>query len=113
MYILLFTLEQEPIISLEEPDDCTRLHVAIHGLSESAVQQALEREHFGYLENHENAWLRVDTLRRLAQGCVEPDWSQRFEQMLHYAASKGWLDTEQTHVKGHCEWDETASENPG
>jgi hypothetical protein len=108
MYILLTALKQEAVVTLEEPDDCNRFHVAINGLSENVARQALVSEQVGQFVSREAAGIKIVALRRLAGGRVGPDWSTRFENMLRFAESKGWLNTDRTEVRGHCEW----SENP-
>lgn len=105
MYMLLSSAQHEAVVTLEEPDDCTRFHVAIHGLSEDAARQALAREELGMLDIHEAAWIEIAALRRLASGRVQPDWPERFEGMLRYAGRKGWLSSGGSSVRGHCEWD--------
>jgi hypothetical protein len=105
MYLLLSLVQQEPQFSLVEPDDCTRLHVAIErSLSEEVVKQTFLRENIGWLDDHQNAWITLDALRQLAVGSVQPDWPERFSAMLAYAERKGWLNAEKTAVSGHCEW---------
>jgi hypothetical protein len=104
MYILLSSAQGKAAVTLEEPDDCTRFHVAIHGLSEGAARQALAGEEVGTLEDHEAAWIEVTALRRLAEGRVQTDWPERFEGMLRYAGRKGWLNPDGSSVRGHCEW---------
>lgn len=105
MYILLSSLKSQPIISLEEPDDCTHFHIAIHGLSEDDARRVLESKGVGWLNNSQGAWIRITSLRQLAQGRVQPDWLERFEGMLSYAERKGWLSDNREAVSGHCEWD--------
>jgi hypothetical protein len=104
MYIQLSSGEQGPVVSLEEPDDCTRFHVAIHSLSEETVQQALRHEEVGWLGDTDTAWINIDALRRLAHERVGPDWPERLDGMLRYAEHKGWLSDDRTAVSGHCEW---------
>ena len=93
-----------PTISLVEPDDCHRFHVAIRDLSEQAVQQVLEDEEVGQLSDPDTAWIKISAIRKLAQGRVQPDWPERFSDMLQYAERKGWLSEDKESVSGHCEW---------
>lgn len=104
MYILLSSAQGEAAVTLKEPDDCARFHVAIDGLSEDAARQALAREEVGALEDQAAAWIAVTALRRLAEGRVQSDWPERFEGMLRYAGRKGWLSPDGSSVRGHCEW---------
>src|ERR1700753_67565 len=77
MYILLTSLNHETVITLEEPDDCNRFHVAIRGLSESTARQALVSEQVGQFVSREAAGIKVTALRRLASGRVGSDWPTR------------------------------------
>jgi hypothetical protein len=104
MYILLSSAQHKEVVTLEEPDDCTRFHIAIHSLSEDAARQALEREEVGALDDYEAAWIGIAALRRWASGRVQSDWPERFEAMLRYAGGKGWLSPDGSSVRGHCEW---------
>ena len=91
MYLLLSSSEGSPVISLEEPDDCSRFHLTIRGLTIDAVQQALARSELGHLNDAHTAWIRVTAVRELAQERIQSDWLKRFTDMLHYAERKGWL----------------------
>jgi hypothetical protein len=113
MYVLFSSLDQEPLVSLEETDDCQRFWVVIDGLVESIAQQAFALADMGWLADRDTAWVKIAALRRLAGPRVRPDWPERFEHMLRYAESKGWLNAEKTHVKGHCEWQEEIVRRPG
>lgn len=104
MYVVLSSGEPESIVSLEEPDDCTRFHVVICGIPEDAVRQALTHNDMGWLSNRDSAWIKIAVLRRLAQGRVAPDWPERFDEMQRYAEHKGWLDDDRATVSAHCEW---------
>ena len=104
MYLLVTATEEKPTVSLAEPDDCGRFHVAIKDLSEQAVQQILEDEEVGQFSDSDTAWIKISAIRKLAQGRVQPDWQQRFSGMLHYAERKGWLSEDRESVSGHCEW---------
>lgn len=99
-------------VTLEEPDDCMRFHVEIQGLSEDRVGQALAQEDVGSLASSALAWIKIEALRRLAQGRVQPDWAMRFEGMVHYAERKGWLSDDKTSVSGHCIWKDSTENSP-
>lgn len=105
MYLVLSSSKRAPIARLEEPDDCTRFHLALENLSEEDARQVLEGEGIGELTDHDTAWISISALCRLAQGRVQPDWHHRFRGMLHYAERKGWLRSDRTAVRGHCEWE--------
>ena len=104
MYLLVTATEEVPTISLVEPDDCRRFHVTIRGLTQDAAEQALADQGIGQFSDSTTAWIKIAAIRRLAQGCVQPDWPQRFSDMLQYAGRKGWLSEDGQSVSGHCEW---------
>jgi len=108
MYIQVKAAEPNPVVSLEEPDNCRQFHVAIGNLSEDEAQQALEREDVGTFSDHETAWIKITALRKLAESRVPPDWPERFDAMLRYAETKGWLSANGTQVSGHLEWERGA-----
>jgi hypothetical protein len=103
MYVLMTASDKAPTVSLEEPDDCSRFHVAIRDLAKDVSARTLEDEGVGTLEA-QVAWIRIEALRKLAQGRVQPDWPQRFSDMLQYAERNGWLSEDRESVRGHCEW---------
>lgn len=109
MHILVAATEQGPRVSLEEPDDCTRFHVAVQGLAREAAARAIELAGVGTLDEADAAWIRVVALRERAEGRVAGDWAERFHAMLAYAGHKGWLSEDQKSVQGHCEWSQEGS----
>ena len=97
---------QPPVVTLEEPDDTRRFHVAVRGggAGDTAlVFGALVDAAAGRLEG-EDAWITVDALRRLAAGRVGPGWDDDFAGMLDYADSKGWFDPAAHAIRAHLEW---------
>jgi hypothetical protein len=77
-------------VTLEEPDDCGRLHVDASGVDDDRVRKALRDGALGVLEN-DHALLEPTALRRLAAGRVGDDWDERFGAMVDYATRKGWV----------------------
>jgi hypothetical protein len=88
-------------VELEEPDDCSRFHVVGRDVGPDEVAGALSG--FGEVEG-EHAWIEQETVRTLAEGRVADDWDDRFDAMLEYASSKGWVD-EEGRVQAHIEWE--------
>lgn len=89
-------------VELEEPDDCTRFHLVGRDVGPDEVAGALSG--FGEVEG-EHAWIEPDTLRTLAEGRVPADWDDRFDGMIAYAATKGWVDDE-GRLQAHIEWEQ-------
>jgi hypothetical protein len=80
-------------VTLEEPDDCGRLHVEASGVDDERVKEALRDDALGALE-HDHALLDPIGLRRLAAGRVGDDWDERFGAMVDYATRKGWVGSD-------------------
>lgn len=87
-----------------EADDCTRLHVAT-SLASDTVDGALRAAGIGRLEGGDHALLDVATLHDRARAAAqEPDWDAKWEKMIGYAASKGWLSDDGGAVAAHVEY---------
>ena len=104
MYVQVDLAAAPPTVSLEEPDDCKRFHVTVlNGRDPALVFGALVDAAAGRLEG-DDAWITVDAVRRMAEGRVGPGWSDEFDGMLAYAASKGWMDGNGASIQAHVEW---------
>jgi len=95
-------------VTLEEPDDCTSLHVS-SAVAAQDLDGCLAAAGMGRLQAS-HALLDPEGLRQLAQtaagGAVAADWADRFEAMLRYAVAKGWLAPDgsvQAHVEPSAE----------
>ena len=88
-------------VTLEEPDDCGRLHVEARGVDDERVVRALREQALGALEA-DDAVLDPMALKRLAADRVGADWDERFGAMVDYATGKGWVGPDgrlQAHVE--------------
>jgi hypothetical protein len=104
MFVQVDLRTQPPLVSLEEPDDTARFHVSVLGPPDvRRVFGALVDAAAGRLEGDE-AFIAIDAVRRLAAGRVEPDWAARFDEMLEYARTKGWIDDAGVAIRAHLEW---------
>lgn len=104
MYVQVDLTSQPPVVSLEEPDDTKRFHVEVVGGTDvGRLFGALVDAAAGRLEGSD-AWIALDAVRRMAAGRVAPDWDERFDAMLEYARTKGWLDEAAHTVRAHVEW---------
>jgi hypothetical protein len=104
MYVQVDLAPSPPAVSLEEPEDCKRFHLAVvNGESAALVFGALVDAAAGRLEG-DHAWITVDAVRRMAEGRVGPGWDADFEAMLAFAGSKGWLDPTGASIQAHVEW---------
>jgi hypothetical protein len=113
MYVQVDLAPAPPTVSLEEPGDCKRFHVAVvNGDDPALVFGALVDAAAGRLEG-DHAWITVDAVRRMAGGRVGPDWDAEFDGMLAFAASKGWLDPSGASIRAHVEWQGAAGGGDG
>lgn len=105
MYVMV-DLDAEPAeVSLVDPDDCTRFHVAVHGYGHApAVDDALQSSGAGWLDGEGSVFVHVDRVRDLAAGRTGDTWAERFDGMLGYARDKGWLSDDGEAIRAHLEW---------
>jgi hypothetical protein len=107
MYVRVDIAPQPPVVSLEEADDCTKFHLAVVGGRDlPRVFGALVDAAAGRLEG-DHAYITIDAVRRLAAGRVGDDWDSRFDGMLDYARSKGWIDDTGNMIQAHIEYAES------
>lgn len=105
MYVRVDLEPEAGEVSLIEPDDCDRFHVAVWGQGHAPeVDDALQGSGAGWLDGEGNAFVRVDRVRDLAAGRVGDDWPERFARMLDFAQDKGWLSEDGTAIRAHLEW---------
>ena len=105
MYVQIDIGPERPVVSLEEPDDCTRFHLAVVGGRDlGRVFGALVDAAAGRLED-DHALITIDAVRRMAAGRVEDDWPARFDAMLEYARTKGWIDDTGNAIQAHVEYE--------
>jgi hypothetical protein len=96
---------QTPRICLRDPEDCQRFHVAAVGGSADELRIVLSRSGVGEVLTSGDALIDVAAVARLAGGLVVADWADRFQGMLAYARTKGWLeDSGITRIRAHVEW---------
>ncbi|HEY6317909.1 MAG TPA: hypothetical protein VI462_08490, partial [Acidimicrobiia bacterium] len=85
MFVLVDLAPEPPVVTLDEPGDTRRFHVAVRGgqpgVDTALVFGALVDAAAGRLEG-EDAWITVDALRRLAAGRVGAGWDDDFAAML-------------------------------
>jgi hypothetical protein len=89
---------------VEDADDCARLHVTAEELDDDEAGAALQRADLGRAGDAAHVWLTIDSLRTAAREAASiPDWDDRFDAMIAYARSKGWLDACGERVTAHVQ----------
>jgi hypothetical protein len=107
MFVRVDVGPHPPVVTLEEPDDCTKFHLSVVGGRDLArVFGALVDAAAGRLEG-DHAYITIDAVRRMAAGRVGDDWNDRFDGMLDYARSKGWIDDTGNTIQAHIEYADT------
>ena len=107
MYVNVDLTVTPPSVSLEEPEDTKRFHVAVGGGKDWAmVFGALVDAAAGRLEG-EHAYITVDAIRRMAAGRVSKGWDKELDDMIQFAKSKGWYDDNSHTIRAHVEWSES------
>jgi hypothetical protein len=92
VYIELDLTSLPPRTELREPEDFKRFEIVASKPS--------------------HVFVELETLRQLAgERADDPDWKSRFDEMLDYAASKGWVD-ENGAVRAHVEWSGPGASSP-
>jgi len=92
-------------VELVEPDDLRSFHaVRPTELGQGELAEIVRKEDLGaILPDAAHLMVPLDTVRRMAVGRVGPDWEPNFDQMIAYAARKGWLSEDGTRVRAHLE----------
>ncbi len=106
MYLQVDLRAQPPVVTLEEPEDTKRFHLAVVGGKDlGRVYGALVDAAAGRLDG-DDAQIAVDAVRRMAAGRVPPGWDDDLDAMLAFARTKGWLDETGSTIRAHVEWPE-------
>jgi hypothetical protein len=104
VFVQVDLVQDPPVVTLEEPDDCKRFHLAVVGGNDiRMVFGALVDAAAGRLEG-DDAFITVDAVRRMAAGRVGPDWDADFAAMLDFARTKGWIDDANVAIRAHVVW---------
>ncbi len=88
-------------ITLEDADNFGEFHVVVDGDVAAAVDALGGRAGPSERDNH--LWVDIALVRELATDAADTDWEARFEAMLAYAASKGWVDEPAGRVEAHIQ----------
>lgn len=100
MYVKVAGSPADPTVTVEEGDDCTRLHVAAVEFDEATTGAMLNRSGLGRPGAPGHMWLDIAVLRARSHTGA-PDWPERFDAMIAYAEREGWLDPSGKLVAAH------------
>jgi hypothetical protein len=98
------------IVVLRAPEDTGSFALRVAGPPDAApgthaehLARVLEATGVGRLGSDGDAFVVADAVRFLAAGEVDDGWNERFETMLSYAGTKGWLDDDGA-IQAHVVW---------
>jgi hypothetical protein len=87
---------------LENPSDTGRLVVIVVGDGEIDIPLRA----FGARLESDHAWIEIDALKAAAAGRVDDGWLDDLQEMLSFAASRGWTSPDGLTVRAHLEHEE-------
>ena len=85
---------------LLEAEDFTRFHIEADGDRHDVLRVLGPEARLGPTHH---LWWSLDAVRRLVPADTGEEWWQRFETMMGWAATQGWIDEAGTHVQVHVE----------
>jgi hypothetical protein len=94
----MFVRVTEGAATVEDAGNLRQLHVELAGVEDAAAGAALGAAGLGVLDG-DHAWLDIAALR--AAGGGDAEWAGRFEGMVRYAESHGWVAADR--VRAHVE----------
>jgi hypothetical protein len=87
---------------VRDANNCRELDVRVAAADRPHLDRALCAAGLGIWDGGAEAELTVAGLRGAASsGGIGPDWQQRWDAMVGYAASKGWLTADGSGVRAH------------
>lgn len=85
-----------------DPDNCQALDVRVAADERDRVDVVLRASQLGRWDGGAEAHLAVAELHaRAAVSAVGPDWEARWDAMIGYARTKGWLSADGAYVRAH------------
>jgi hypothetical protein len=100
--VFVYVLVNDNSATLHEADDCTSLDVRVAAAERDSLDAKLRAARLGTWDGGAETDLDVARLRNLAQQAATlPDWSGRWDAMIGYATTKGWVSAEGGTVRAH------------
>jgi hypothetical protein len=96
--------DEVPKVKVVDVDDLTRLHLALGEVTDEEADQALREAGLGRLQDADTGFVGIEALHAAAAPqSSEPDWAQRWEQMVALAREKGWVGDDGASLQVHVE----------
>jgi hypothetical protein len=104
--VYVYVLVNGNSAAVHEADDCTSLDVRVTAAERDSLDATLRAARLGSWDGGAETDLDLVRLQDLARRAATlPDWSARWETMIGYATTKGWVSadgrTVRAHVVGH------------
>lgn len=97
---MIIRLSADAPPALTEVDRLDRLHAESSGPLADMMPGPLCR----FDDDGEHVWLDIAAARTAgADQSADDGWTAGYDEMIAYAASKGWADAHGTHVRAHLE----------
>jgi hypothetical protein len=90
--------------SIDEQDNLTAFHVRSSTKDESLVAAAVEDLAIPGDDSH--VWVSTEWVIANTPESISDEWEESFLGMVEYAAAKGWVNQEGTHLKARIEIDD-------
>ena len=96
--------EERPEARVVDVNNLTSLHLALGEVTDEEASEILERSGLGRLQDADIAFLDTAALRAAAElRATAADWSTRWDAMIAYARTQGWLSDDGASVQVHVE----------
>jgi hypothetical protein len=96
--------EERPEARVVDVDNLTALHLALGEVTDEEASEVLERSGLGRLKDADVAFLDTAALRAAAEPrATAADWPTRWDAMIAYARTQGWLSDDGASVQVHVE----------
>ncbi len=95
---------ERPEARVVDVDNLTALHLALGEVTDEEASEILERSGLGRIRDADIAFLDTAALRAAAEPrATAADWSTRWDAMIAYARTQGWLSDDGASVQVHVE----------
>jgi hypothetical protein len=96
--------EERPEVRVVDVDNLTALHLALGEVTDEEAGEVLERAGLGRMADGDIAFLDTAGLRAAAEAkATAADWATRWDGMVAYAGTKGWLSDDGASIQVHVE----------
>ena len=96
--------EERPEVRVVDVNNLTALHLALGEVTDEEAGEVLERAGLGRIQDADVAFLDAAALRAAAEPrATAADWPARWDAMIAYARSQGWLSEDGASLQVHVE----------